>query len=79
MHERILTLLYKSISGLALDASEKKELEEWMARSPYYRLIFKEIKDKEKLSGEIKEWLRDDIELPDKIIRHFLNAKIKTI
>ena len=79
MHERILTLLHKSISDLVLDASEKKELEDWMAQSPHYRLTFEEISDEEKLSGEIKEWLRDEDRALRETLTCVFNTRIKII
>ena len=79
MNDRIPTLLYKSINDTALDEAEKKELDDWMALSPHYRSTFEEISHEEKLSGEIKELLRDDIDLPYKIIQLFLNTEIKIV
>ncbi len=60
MHERIVTLLHKSINDTALDAAEKKELNDWIARSPHNRSTFEEVMNAEKLSEEVKELLRDD-------------------
>jgi hypothetical protein len=78
MSERIVTLLHKTISEVNLDATEKADLDDWIARSPHNRSIFEEARDEEKLSEEIKELLRDDFHLSYRIILHFLNIPVKT-
>jgi transmembrane sensor len=57
MNERIIVLLNKLISDLALDESEQNELENWLAQSPHNRDVYKEILSKEKLEEDIKEML----------------------
>jgi ferric-dicitrate binding protein FerR (iron transport regulator) len=61
MNERIVTLLHKSIGDIPLDESEKKELDNWLAQSPYNRSLFEEIMNKEKLQEDVKEMLSYDI------------------
>jgi ferric-dicitrate binding protein FerR (iron transport regulator) len=57
MNERIVVLLNKLISDLALDESEQNELKNWLAQSPHNRAVYKEILNKEKLEEDIREML----------------------
>ena len=70
MNERILALLYKSISDTELDETEKIELDNWLAQSPHNRSLFDEIMDREKLEEDVKEmWQYKIKDLPARIIQ----------
>jgi len=70
MNERIVALLYKSISDTELDETEKKELDIWLAQSPYNRSLFDEIMNGEKLEEDVKEMLQYKIkDLPAIIVQ----------
>ena len=57
MNQQIVALLHKLISDIALDGSERKELDNWLAQSPHNRAVYKEILSKEKLEEDIREML----------------------
>ena len=57
MNQQIVALLHKLISDIALDESERKELDNWLAQSPHNRAVYKEILSKEKLEEDIREML----------------------
>jgi hypothetical protein len=59
-NELIVSLLHKSINGLALTETEKSELENWISLSEHNRDLYNEVMNSESMQNEVKSMLNYD-------------------
>lgn len=60
MNEMVGLLLYKHLSGEALEKEEATVLDTWLAETPHNRALLEELQYEPWLDGEIRELLRVD-------------------